>query len=80
MRNRFKALGDIDDPDLERTATYRDAAKKVLGMLKKLIKPLIGNKTWEKFKGEERGKIQNSRSERLKQRSREEYIMRRIAK
>ena len=40
----------------------------------------IGNKTWEKFKGEERGKIQNSRSERLKQRSREEYIMRRIAK
>ena len=55
-------------------------SKESLGMLKKLIKSLIGNKTWEKFKGQERGKIQNSRSERLKQRSREEYIMRRIAK
>ena len=32
-------------------------SKESLGMLKKLIKPLIGNKTWEKFKGQERGKI-----------------------
>ena len=54
-------------------ATYRDAAKKVLGLSKKFSKLRIGNKTWKKFKGDERGKIQISRSERLKQRWREEY-------
>ena len=42
-------------------------------MSKKLRKPWIGNKTWEKIKGEERGKIDIARSERLKQRWREEY-------
>ena len=76
MKNRFEALGDTDGPEEEHDmilATYRDAAKKVLGLSKKLSKPWIANKTWEKFKGEERGKIQISRSERLKQRWREEY-------
>ena len=42
MRNRFGALGDIDDPEEEHDmilATYRDGAKKVLGRSKKLIRP-----------------------------------------
>ena len=48
VRNRFEALGDINDPEEEHDtilATYRDAAKKVLGMSKKLCRPWIGRKT-----------------------------------
>ena len=48
MRNRFEALGDINDPEEEHdmiSATYRDAAKKVLGRSKKLSRPWIGRKT-----------------------------------
>ena len=48
VRNRFEALGDINDPKEEHDtilATYRDAAKKVLGMSKKLCRPWIGRKT-----------------------------------
>ena len=48
LRNRFEALGDINDPEEEHDtilATYRDAAKKVLGMSKKLCRPWIGRKT-----------------------------------
>ena len=44
MRNRFEALGDIDDPKEEHDmilAAYRDAAKKVLGRSKKLSRPWI---------------------------------------
>ena len=48
VRNRFEALGDINDPEEEHDmilATYRDAAKKVLGRSKKLCRPWIGSKT-----------------------------------
>ena len=40
VRNRFKALGDIDDPEEEHDmilATYRDGTKKVWGGKKKLV-------------------------------------------
>ena len=40
-------------------ATYRDAAKKVLGRSKKISKPWIGNKTWEKIKERKKRKIEN---------------------
>ena len=57
VRNRFEALEDIDDPEEEYDmilAIYRDAAKKVLGRSKKLSKPWIGSKTWEKIKVQDR--------------------------
>ena len=53
MRNRFEALGDIDDPEEEHDmilATHRDAAKKVLGRSQKLRRAWIGSKMWEKIK------------------------------
>ena len=59
MRNRFVALGDIDDPKEEHDmilASYRDAAKKVFGRSKKHSRPWIGSKTWEKSR---RGRRQN---------------------
>ena len=61
MRNRFEAFGDIDDPEKEHDmilATYRDAAKKVLGRSKKLSRPLIGSRTWEKIKERKEVKIE----------------------
>ena len=78
MSNRFEALGDIDDPKEEHDmilATYRDAAKKVLGRSKKHSRPWIGSKTWEKIteRKEAKLKLEGARSERLKQRRREEY-------
>ena len=56
-------------------ATYRDAAKKVLGRSKKISKPWIGNKTWEKIKERKKEKLKmvGTRLKRLKQRWREEY-------
>ena len=76
MRNRFEALGDIDDPEEENDmilATQRDAAKKVLGRSKKLSRPWIGSKMREKIKerNEARFKL-GARSERLKQTWKEE--------
>ena len=78
MSNRFEALGDIDDPKEEHEMileTYRDAAKKVLGRSKKHSRPWIGSKTWEKIteRKEAKLKLKGARSERLKQRRREEY-------
>ena len=73
VRNRFEAL-DIDYTDEERDmilATYRGAAKNVLGRSKKLSSPWIGSKTWERK--EAKLKLEGARSERLKQRWREEY-------
>ena len=61
VKNRFEALGDIEDPEEEHNMileTYRDAAKKVIGWSKKKSKPWIGDKTWEKLR---RGKRQNLR-------------------
>ena len=78
VRNRFEALGDIEDSEEEHDlilATYRKAAKKVIGRSKEQRKPWIGDKTWEKIKGrkEVKLKMEGARSERLKQRRREEY-------
>ncbi|KAL9969650.1 hypothetical protein ACROYT_G021887 [Oculina patagonica] len=78
MRNRFEALGDIEDPKEEHDlilATYRDAAKEVIRRSKKQSKPWIGDKTWEKIKERKEAKLkmEGARSERLKQRRREEY-------
>lgn len=78
VRNRFEALGDIEDPEEEHDlilATYREAAKKVIGRSKKQSKPWIGDKTWEKIKDRKEAKLkmEGARSERLKQRRREEY-------
>ena len=78
VRNRFEALGDIDDPKEEHDmilVTYRDAAKKVVGRSKKDSRPWIGSKTWEKIteRKEAKLKLEGARSERLKQRRREEY-------
>ena len=78
VRNTFKALGDIDDPKEEHDmilATYRDAAKKDVERSKKHSRPWIGSKTWEKIKErkEAKLKLEGARSERLKQRRREEY-------
>ena len=42
VRNRFEAQGDIEDPEEEHDlilATYREAAKKVIGRSKKQSKP-----------------------------------------
>ena len=53
VRNRFEALGDIDDPEEEHDmilATYRNGAKNVLRRSKKLSRPRIGSKTWERIK------------------------------
>ncbi len=77
-KNRFEALGDIEDPEEEHDlilATYRDAAKKVIRRSKKQSKPWIGDKTWEKIRErkEAKQKMEAARSERLKQRRREEY-------
>ena len=51
LRNRFKALGDIDDPEEEHDmilATYRDGAKKVLWRSNKLSTPWMGSKNQDK--------------------------------
>ena len=53
VRNRFEALGDIDDPEEEHDmilATHRDAAKKVLRRSQKLRRAWIACKMWEKIK------------------------------
>ena len=75
---RKLTLRSPDDPEKEHDmilATHRDAAKKVLGRSKKLSRPWIGSKMWEKIKErkEAKFKLEGSRSERLKQRWREEY-------
>ena len=60
LRNRFKALGDIDDPEEEHDmilATYRDGAKKVLGRSNKLSTPWIGSKKREKIKERKEAKL-----------------------
>ena len=60
VTNRFEALGDIVDPEEEHDmilATYRDAAKKVLGRSKKLSRPWTGNKTLEKIKERKEAKL-----------------------
>ena len=47
VKNRFKALGDIEDLEEEHDMileTYRDAAKKVIGWSKKQSKPWIRDK------------------------------------
>ena len=57
VRNRFGALGDIDDPEEEHDmilATYRDGAKKVSGRSKKLSRPWTGGQRWEKSRREKR--------------------------
>ena len=53
-------------------ATYRDAAKKVIGRPKKQSKPGIGEKTREKIKERKEAKLkmEGARSERLRQRKR----------
>ena len=59
-RNRFEALGDIDDPEEEHDmilATYRDGANKVLGRSKKFSRPWIGSKTREKIKERKEAKL-----------------------
>ena len=77
VKNRFEALGDIDDPEEERNMIlemYREAAKKVIGWSKKQNKPWIKDKTWEKIKERKEAKLnmESARSERLKQRRRQE--------
>ena len=75
VRNRFEILGDIYNPEEEHDmvlATYRDAAKKVLGRSKKLSRPWIGSKKVKERK-EAKLKLDGARSERLKQRWRGEY-------
>ena len=67
-RNRFGALGDIDDLEEEHDmilATCRDGAKRVLGWSKKLSRPWIGSKTSEKVKErkEAKLKLEGARSE-----------------
>ena len=60
LRNRFEALGDIDDPEEEHDmilAKYRDGAKKVLGRSNKLSRPWIGSKTGEKTKQRKEAKL-----------------------
>ena len=59
-RNRFGALGDIDDLEEEHDmilATCRDGAKRVLGWSKKLSRPWIGSKTSEKVKERKEAKL-----------------------
>ena len=48
VRNRFEALGEIDDPEEEHymiLAMYRDGTKKVWGSKKKISRPWIRSKT-----------------------------------
>jgi len=59
VRNRFEALGDIEDSGKEHNLilpTYRDAAKKDIGRSKQQSKPWIGGKRGERSR---RGKRQN---------------------
>ena len=51
---RFETLGDIDDAQEEHDIIL---AKKVLGRSKKLSRPWISSKTWEKIK--ERKEVKN---------------------
>ena len=78
VKNRFEALGDIEDPEEEHNKlleAYRDAAEKVIGRSKKQSKPWIGDKTWKKVKERKKVKLrkEGARSERLKQRWKKEY-------
>ena len=60
LRNRFEALGDIDDPEEEHDmilATYRDGARKVLGRSNKLSRQWIGSKTREKIEQRKEAKL-----------------------
>ena len=62
MRNRFEALGDIEDPEEEHDlilATHRETAKKSIGRSKKHSKPRIGDKTWQNIKERKRDKTEN---------------------
>ena len=77
MKNRFEALGDLEDPEEEHEKIlemYRDAAEKVIGRSKKQSKPWIGDFTWKKVKErkEVKLKMEGVRSERLKRRWSEE--------
>ena len=78
VNNRFDVLGDIEDPEEEHDKlleAYRGAAEKVIGRSKKQSKSWIGDKTWKKVKERKdvKLKMEGARSERLKQRWREEY-------
>ena len=60
VKNRFEALGDIEDPQEEHDKileTYREAEKKVIGRSKKQSKPWIRDKTWEKIKEKKEAKL-----------------------
>ena len=68
MKNRFEAVGDIEDPEEEHDKileTYREAAKKVIGWSKHGEKLRRGkrqtlkqNARWKAFKTEEKARIQ----------------------
>ena len=78
LRNGFETLVDIEDPEVEHDiilATYRDTPKKVLERSEKLSKPWIGSKTCGKIKERKVANLilKGARSERLKQRWREEH-------
>ena len=80
VNNRFEALGDIEDPEEEHDKlleAYRDSAEKVNGKSEKQSKPWTGDKTWTKVKERKyvKLKMEGARSERIKQRWREEYKM-----
>ena len=53
MRNRFEAIGGIEDPAEEHDMlleSYREATNQVIGKIKKQSKPWIGDETWKKVK------------------------------
>ena len=73
VKNRFEALGDIEDPEEEHDKlleVYRDAAEKVIGRSKKQSKSSIGDKIWKKVKERKDVKLrmEGARSERVQQR------------
>ena len=77
VKNRFEALGDIEDPEEEHNMileTNRDAAKKVIGWSKKQSKPWMEQNMGKiKERKEAKLKMESARSERLKHRRRQEY-------
>lgn len=78
VRNRFQALGDIEDPEAKHSEAieiYRDVAKNVLGRTKKKSKPWIREGTWKRVAERKilKQKLEDAKSDRLKERWKEKY-------
>ena len=78
VRNRFEVLQDKEDQNdyaEEMEKAYVQTANKILGFVKRKIKPWLGDNTWQKIEARKavKQKIESTKSEGVKERLRKEY-------